>query len=500
MPHKLNMKYLIGIDIGTQGTKVVLFSETGKNVSEAFVSSNLIYLEDGGIEQNPDEIYYSVTHGIKQVIQDAAILPDNVAAIGVSGQMAGIMAIDQSFNPVGNYDSWLDTRCAAYVDEMKRFGEDQIVQITGAPVSFYHGPRIIRRKKERSAEYAKIAKFILLTTYVIGKLCSLKADEAYIDYTYLHYSGFADIKKKCWSKELLEFFGIDASKMPRIVAPFDLVGAVSAQGSHDSGLSEGTKIIAGCGDTAATILGAGGYREGVAVDSAGTASVLALCTERYVPDYKTKTLICAHSVIEGLWTPLAYVAGGGQCISWFRNQIVNNKEIDYRVLDKEAESVSPGSEGLLFVPHFSGRTCPYNANTCGAWMKLKWNHHRGHLYRSIMESIAYEYRLYAEILARELPDFSLNTVFGVGGGAKSAVFNKIKADVLGCTYVPMKRTDSAVLATAVMSGFAVGIYDNIANTIDRFVQRGQEFQVDASAYASITASKAYYAVLEQMTG
>ncbi|NCD32470.1 MAG: hypothetical protein EOL87_03530 [Spartobacteria bacterium] len=493
------MKYVIGVDVGTQGTKTAMFTQSGGNVAETLISSRLIYTDDGGIEQSADEIYQSVVMGIRRVLQDAAADPQDVVAVGMSGQMAGVMGIDDAFNPVGNYDSWLDTRCAGYIDELKAFGEKRIIQITGAPVSFYHAPRILRCKKERPEDYARIAKFVMPTAFVAGKMCGLKAADAFVDYTYLHFAGFADTQAKCWSDELLTFFGIDASKMPRIIAPFDIVGEVSEQGALDSGLCPGTKIIAGCGDTAATILGAGGYHEGVAVDIAGTASVLAMCTKRYTPDDQSGTLICARSVIDGLWAPMAYVAGGGQCLAWFNKQIVQDEAVCFDHLEKEAMAVNAGSEGLLFVPHFTGRTCPYDARVRGSWMNLKWNHQRGHLFRSIMESVAYEYRLYADILMRKLPEFSFQAILGVGGGTNSALFNQIKADALGCSYVPMQRADSAVLATAVMAGFAVGIFSDITGTIDQFTLRGTPVQNNPdnkAVYAQV--SKKYYALLNCM--
>jgi xylulokinase len=466
---EMKSKYLLGVDIGTQGTKVVLFGEDGKNIMETFVSSKLIYLDDGGIEQDPENIYQSVIQGIRKTIEHSNINPKDILAVGMDGQMAGVMGIDEYFNPVGNYDSWLDNRCEAYMDEIRSFGEEKVIEITGAPISYAHGPKIIWRKNKKPKEYKKIKKFIMLTTYIAGKLVDMKCEDAYIDYTYLHFSGFGDVNKKEWSKELLNYFDVNIDKMPKICNPWDIVGEVSQKASQDSLLAEGTKIIAGCGDTAATILGEGGIHTSMAVDIAGTASVFACCTDKYLPDTQNKTLIFARSIIEGLWTPLAYVGGGGQCLAWYKDSIINQVGLTFDDLNEEASLVPAGSEGLLFIPHFSGRTCPNNPKIRGSWLHMNWSHTRGYLFRSIMESIAYEYKFYTNTL-RSLNNLTnLNTIFGVGGGAKSTLFNEIKASVLDCDYIPMDRPDAATLACAVIAGYGVGIYKDIESTIKRFI-------------------------------
>ncbi|MCT4687358.1 xylulokinase [Vallitalea sp.] len=465
----MKTKYIIGVDIGTQGTKVVLFSEDGNNIMETFVSSNLIYLDDGGIEQDPEIIYQSVVQGIRKIIEHSKIQPKDIVAVGMDGQMAGIMGIDDRFQPVGNYDSWLDNRCEVYMDYIRSYSEEKIIKITGAPISYAHGPKIIWRKKTRPNEYSRIKKFIMLTTYVAGRLVDMKWEDAYIDYTYLHFSGFGDVNKKEWSTQLLNYFDVDIEKMPRICNPWDIVGEVSEKGSNDSLLAVGTKIIAGCGDTAATILGAGGTRPSIAVDIAGTASVFACCTDKYIPDIENKTLIHARSIIDGLWTPLAYVGGGGQCLAWFKDSVVNQVGLSFDDLNQEASQVPAGSDGLIFIPHFSGRTCPNNPRIRGSWLHMNWFHTRGFLFKSIMESIAFEYKFYTNTLYKLSNEVNLKTIYGVGGGAKSSLFAQIKASVLNCNYIPMDRPDSATLACAVVAGYGVGLYQDIETTIQRFI-------------------------------
>lgn len=469
------MKYLIGIDIGTQGTKAALYSQEGENIMESFQSSNLLYLEDGGIEQNPDEIYESVIRSVQRLTSLSSINREDIAAIGMDGQMAGIMGIDADFNPVGNYDSWLDTRCEKYISKMKE-NENRVIELTGASVSYFHGPKVLWRKQERPSEYKEIKKFIMITTYVAGKMVGLKTEDAFIDYTHLHFTGFADTLHSCWSDELLEYFDVDKQKMPQIVTPWKIIGHLTPKAAEDMGLSESTRVIAGCGDTAATILGAGVLSPGVAVDIAGTASVFASCVDSFKPDSNHRTLLTAKSVIDGLWIQLAYIGGGGQCLAWFKNSVVQDVQLSFEQLCDETLELAPKSNGLMFIPHFAGRTCPNNPNIRGSWLNLNWSHKRGNLFLSIMESIAYEYHHYSDISKILLGKAYLKRILGVGGGAKSPVFNQIKADVLQTEYIPMERKDSATLACAVIAGYGIGLFDSIENAIGAFVKPGVPVQ------------------------
>ena len=156
-----------------------------------------------------------------------------------------------------------------------------------------------------------------------GKIAGLKADQAFIDHTYIHFSGFSDAQKTIWSDELCERFGLDMDKLPKIIDPSEVIGEVSESSAKEFGLAPGTLIAAGAGDTAANALGAGIVRPGMLFDVAGTAAVLAGCTDKFVADTKNRALLTMRSVIPGLWNPLAYIGGGGIALRWFRDQFFN---------------------------------------------------------------------------------------------------------------------------------------------------------------------------------
>jgi len=470
--------YFIGVDLGTTGTKTAIFNLEGNLLADAYEELELRYPRPGWVEQEPDDFYESAVNTIRASVKRSKVDPREVKAIAFDSQMAGTMGIDKDWKPVTHYDSWLDSRCKKYVDLIRQEYEDLIIERVGTPPSISHGPKILWWKNERPAIFEKIHKFVMPNCYVAGRMASLKGEDAFIDYTFLHFTGFYDAKKTAWSEELCQLFDISVDRFPTIVEPWRIVGEVSAKSAGDCGLVPGIPLVAGSGDQAAGSLGAGIVEPGMVFDSAGTASVFACCVDRYKPDKKFKTIIYPKSVIPGLWLPLSYIGGGGLCLRWFRDELaqLEKKMADgrgisvYELLDDQASRVAPGSEDLVFIPHFGGRTYPSSPDMRGVWFGLNWKHKKSHLYRSILESIAYEYRFYMDVLRDLLPDLRLKEARVIGGGAKSDLWNQIKSDVLQIPYVRLNREEFGALGLAITAGYGVGVYKNMAETAKNFTR------------------------------
>jgi len=396
--------YLIGIDIGTSGTKTAIFDNDGNLISEAYEESKLYYPEAGAVEQDCDEIFYSATNTIKECIEKSQLNPSMIEGIAIDGQMAGICGIDKDWNPVTPYDSWLDIRCSPYINLLKE-EEDEIIKSAGGPPTFSHGAKILWWMNERPDVFKKIASFIVPSAYVAGKMAGLKSDSAFMDNTYIHFSCFADILNNKWSETLIKHFNLPLDKLPRIVKPWEIVGKVDNKTAANTGLKVGTPIAAGCGDQTANILGAAINKPGMVFDVAGTASVFSICTDKYVPDIENKTLLTARTVFENLWYAIAYINGGGLNLRWFRDEIIKDENYDcdsikdkeYMIFDNLASEIKPGSEELFFIPHMGGRVCPNNPDLKGIFFGLTWRHKKQHLYRALLESVAYEYAIYMNI-------------------------------------------------------------------------------------------------------
>jgi len=470
--------YLIGIDLGTSATKSAIYTLDGKPVAQASVEVPLYYPEPGVVEQEMGDFYRSAAETVQRCLQQSGIDPRQVLALACDSQMAGIGSIDEDFKPAARFDSWLDMRCQPQIEHLERHHGEAITRLSGCPPTCNHGPKMLWWQHERPQDYARIACFVTPAGFVAGKAAGLKADQAFMDYTFIHFSACADTARGAWSEELVTALRLDPARLPKIIEPWGAVGELSPEAARDFGLAPGTLIAAGCGDTAAGALGAGIVRPGMLFDTAGTASVLAASTAAYAPDVRQRTLLSMRSVIPGLWNPLAYIAGGGLALRWFRDQFFASNsdrqtispERLYAMMDEAAATVPPGAQGLFFSPHLGGRICPAAPEMRGVWLGFSWGHTRAHFYRAILESVAFEYAFYLKILQELVPGLTLLEARVVGGGAASSLWNSIKASVLGVPYQRLQRSEFATWGAALVAGKAAGVYDDLAEAADRCTQ------------------------------
>lgn len=456
---------LLGIDIGTQGTKAAAFDADGTLVASAFEASRLHRPKPGIAEEDPGRQYASVCRTIRQCMETGRIKPNAVAAIGIDGQMAGVIGVAADGRHVTPYDSWLDTRCGDMIERMSAEAGAEIIRKTGGPPSFNHGPKKLWWRQERAADFKRIAAFVQPGAYAAMRLCGLSGSDAFIDHTYLHFSGFADTARGDWDEHLCRAFRFDRAKLPRIVAPQEIVGTLTRATARACGLAAGVPVVAGCGDTAASLLACGATKPGICVDVAGTASVFAATAGVFTPDAAAGMLSCARSVTPGLWHPYAYVSGGGMNIEWFRGLFVSGRGrhkpdtglAEITALDQLAAAVEPADELPLFVPHLAGRNSPPQPHLRGAWTGLTHAHGVGELYRAALEGVALEYALYVAAIRRLLPGGKLDELRVTGGGAASAVWNRIKADTLQLPVRPVVGSHGAPSGAAIVAGWGTGL-------------------------------------------
>lgn len=476
------MDYLIGVDIGTQGVKVAVYDVDGRCRGASFRKSNL-YQRDGMVTEDPEEQLANLVGGLSEIMSEGRIDKKRIAAIAVSGQMAGIVGIDTTGRHATYYDSWLDTRCAPYIDHMMTEAGDEIAAKSGSYPSYNHGPKILWWMNEHPTVYKQVVSFVQPAAYLAMRLCGLKGDQAFIDRTYIHFSGFGDNRANAWCGDLCSRFGVDSAKLPRIVEPEAIVGHLTDAIADRCGLLGGVPVVAGCGDTTACFLSAGATRPGICVDVAGTASVFATTTTEMVNDNEYKTLACGQSVIKGLWHPYAYLNGGGMNIEWWLRNAVStfSDERSYTVdeLDKLASGIVATANDPLFLPYLGGRVCPAQPRMRGGWFNIDWSHDATSMYRAILESVALEYGHYLTILKKIAPDFAADEVRVTGGGGKSNLWNQIKADAL---QMPVVRQDmmqgGAAMGVAMVAGKGVGMFDNLDRTANAWLSTQEAFKPD----------------------
>jgi xylulokinase len=471
---------LLGIDLGTTGTKAALYSTNGDSLAEASAETPLRWHGPGEVDQDPEDFYRAATQAIGECIERAAVDPGRVEAIGVTGQMAGTMGIDRDWRPSTPYDSWLDLRCTADVEALDSELGPRLVELSGCPAMVNHGPKMRWWRRERRDAFDATAKFIVPGGYVAGRLAGLDADEAFMDRSYLHFTGVADTRAGAWSDELAAAVGVPTDKLPRIVEPASRIGALPAQAARDCGLREGTPVAAGLGDTASGVLGAGVVTPGQVLDVAGTAAVLSTSGNEFVPDVEHRTLLVMRGALPDQWVSLAYLSAGS-LLAWVGETLWDRPSgdaPDFDALARAGGDAPAGSEGLVFVPHVDGRLLPNRPRMRGAWVGLTRHHSRSHLVRSVLEGVAYEYAHYLRILRELHPEIDLHEVRVVGGGARSETWNAIKASVLGVPYARLAPGEFSCWGAALVAGAAVGMYDDLAAAAVRAARVERRYQPD----------------------
>jgi xylulokinase len=491
------MKYFIGVDIGTTGIRAGVYDEKFTLHGNGDGISNIRNGKKGELIQVPDDFYGETAKAVNRAVEESKIDKKQITSISFDGQMAGIMGIDKNWKAKTPYDSWLDTRCSAQVAKIKEKAGSQVIEKTGNIPSYNHGPKILWWKENELEIFRDIMSFIQPSAYVAGRLCGLQGKDAFVDWTYLHFSGLADNRNLKWDSHLTEIFEIPEEKLPRIVSPLSIIGTTRKEEAELFGLPEGVKVAAGCGDTASCFLGTGAVEQGIAVDVAGTASVFSLTTSDFVIDL-SGTVYTSRSVVKDLWYTMSYINGGGLNLEWFKDNFAPDK--DFNELDDSIHDLEPGSLGLIFIPHLEGRGYPNVPHMRGEWKGFTRSHTTKHFYRSILEGIGYEYAIYKEKIIESAKKDRACEVRVVGGGSKSDIWNQIKADILNSRYCTINRTDISILGQAVIAAAASGFVKDIRKTVKGIIKTENIHSPDGKKHKIYTDYIARYKrMLEEQT-
>lgn len=450
---------VLAVDLGTSAVKVGIYHLDGRRDVERSCPIGLRRLGDGRVEQDMDEFHSAFVTAAREVMTASSCAPDRIGAIAVAGQMAGVGIVDASHRPLAPFDSWLDSRCGDIVEELTASYGERIAATSGCAPTLSIGPKMLWWTRHHRAVCDEAASFVTAAGYVAGRITGLAGERAFIDPSHLHFASFADVGTTSWDTALVDELGMPSRLLPSIVESTSIVGELTPASADELGLHPGTPVAAGCGDTAASALGAGVFEPGQAFDVAGTAAVFGACTPAFAPDTGAGVLMTMRAALPGRWYSLAYVGDAGQVLEWTCGEMLGHRTLDESAFDelgKAATQVPPGSDGVLVFPHFSGRIAPVAPDTRGAVIGLSPSHGRAHLARGTLEAIAFEYQGYAEILRELTPDQVFASVTGTGGGSKSQVWNQIKADVLGVPYRPVEGVEAGLRGAALVAIAALG--------------------------------------------
>lgn len=476
--------YYVGFDCGTMGTKVAIFSEDSTMIVAAYRPHKIEYPQPGWVAMEPGQFYTAVKEGMLECIAKSHINPSSIRAISCSGVICGIVPIDEDWKAVGPYLPYLDNRAkdeALFVSRNIEpvWEEENGTSIVGAFIP----PMILRwlLKNEKNM-MAKAKKVVTCAHYVLGRMAGLKAKDAFIDFS--HLSGWLlgyDGHTRDWSERQLNLLGIPRELLPRVTKPWDCIGALTKAVADEMGLVAGIPLIAGGGDMQQSCLGSGVIEAGICSDVAGTASNFNYAVTDFKQSItKRKELMVANHTLEDLYLYWAIIPGGGLGLRWFRDEVVDKENDDafYKHMDEAGMRVDLGAGGLLYIPYIQGRTNPVWPNASAGWLGLYASGNSASMWRSMLESIAFEY--YGWINALEQEEIHPKRIVGQGGGSKSAFWNQIKADVINTEYVTLKNNEQAVLGNAMLAAYGVGDVSDLRATAKKWVTYQNSFKPDAA--------------------
>lgn len=459
------MAYILGVDIGTSGTKTVLFSEDGVPVASATYEYPLYTPQNGYAEQDPIDWWNAVVNGIKHVIGESGVPAAEIKGIGLSGQMHGLVMLDGDNKVIRRSIIWCDQRTAKEAAEITdKVGADRLIDITANPaITGFTAAKIMWVKNNEPENYEKCRHILLPKDYIRFMLTGEYATEV------SDASGMQllDIPNRCWSDEVLNKLGIDKSLLAKVYESPEITGKITKQAAELTGLAEGTIVVGGAGDNAAAAVGTGVVEDGKAFTTIGSSGVVFAHTSDISIDKKGRvhTFCCA---VPNCWHVMGVTQSAGLSLKWFRDnfcwsemETAINMGVDpYYLTDKEAMQVPIGANRLLYMPYLNGERTPHLDPNCrGAFVGLSTMHKKRDMIRAVMEGVSYSLRDCVEVM-REM-DINVTDMMACGGGGSSPLWRQMLADLYACPVKTTQNKEGPALGVALLAAVGAGIYSSV---------------------------------------
>jgi xylulokinase len=471
---------LIGCDIGTSAVKTILTSQTGQLLGHRVAEHTMRHPRPGWAENDPEDWYGGVAATVRDVLTDTSVSPERVAALAIVSQREPVVLIDHQGNALTPAISWTDRRTDAEAKEVSdRLGRAWLIENTGmAPVPGCSLTQLMWLQRHRPDEWRRTTRILFAKDYVVQRLTG----QAATDVSTPGRSLLLDIERGQWLPEICDAFGIDPALLPEIShQPWEVIGELRASRARELGLLAGTPVAMGGADDAAATLGAGAIEPGELCVGTGTATNWRTVLERPRPDPTGRGDVAPHVVPQRYILEVA-IESTGSSLRWLRDTIAADQS--FSALAHEAGRIAPGADGLLFHPYVdgAGRAPRYLSGATGSFLGIVSGHTRGHLVRSVLEGVAYQYPPTMGIVAT-LADVHPPIATG-DGEAQSAIWNQIKADVLGVSLDVPVIVQLAAAGAAILAGVAAGVYADVAAGVQAIVRPDRHFHPDPVRHAA----------------
>jgi xylulokinase len=469
------MPYLMGIDVGTTGTKTLLIREDGAVIAKAFEEYPLYTPQPGWAEQNPEDWWIATQKSIQKALKGSRVKAEEVKGLGLTGQMHGSVFLDDNKRILRPAILWCDQRTSLQCEEMTRKvgGRERLIQLTCNPAfTGFTAPKILWVRENEPRIYERALKVLLPKDYIRFMLTENYAtDVADASGTLL-----LDVKKRKWSEEVLDALEIPMDMLPQVYESPEVTGEISEGASRATGLKRGTPVVAGAGDQAAGAVGNGVVQRGILSATIGTSGVVFAFSDDVRMDPEGRVHTFCHAVPHK-WHIMGVMLSAGGSLRWFRDTLgtleVRMGELTgtdpYVFMDSEAVQAKPGCEGLIFLPYLMGERTPHSdPNAKGVFFGLTLRHKKQHLIRAIMEGVAYGMRDSLEIIRGLGVD--IQQIRGSGGGARSNLWRQIQSDIYGTELATINVDEGPAFGAALLADVGSKVYGSVEEACQKTIR------------------------------
>lgn len=474
------MPYLMGLDISTTGAKALIINEEGAVIAVANTPQPISQPKPLWSEQNPADWWDGICASIRKALADSGLCGRDIDAIGLTGQMHGLVLLDAYGDVLRPAILWNDQRTQAQCDAMtEAIGAERLLELTGNPaVTGFTAPKILWVRDNEPDIYAKIDQILLPKDYIRYMLSTDYAT----DLAGASGTSLLNVAERAWSDEVLAALNIPREWLPPVHEGTEFTATVSGEAADLTGLSNGTPIVGGGGDQAAGAIGMGCVSPDKIGVTVGTSGVVFAPLSSYAYEPEGRLHAFCHAVPE-TWHFMGVMLSAAGSLQWYKDSFA--PDLDFDGLLAEAGDVPAGSEGLFFLPYLTGERTPHpDPLARGAFIGMTTRHSRGHLTRAVLEGVAFGLKdSFTLIDQAGLPEqFEVRIS---GGGAKSPIWQRIIADVLAAPLVNINTTEGGAFGAAILASVAARVFDDAAAACEAMIQTGETVAVgaDAEVYA-----------------
>ncbi len=462
-------RYILAHDLGTTGNKATLFdAASGGVVAAASRAYDTDYPRSNWAEQDPSDWWRAARESTRELLTASGVARGEVAVVGFSGMMMGALPVDDEGVPLRSAIIWADQRATAESELLAdRCGFERIYRRTGhRPSASYSAAKILWIRRHQAEVYERAHQFLQAKDYVAYKMSGVFAT----DYSDASGTNLFDLSERKWAVDIMEGVGLDPAKLPPTHPSSAVIGEVTGEAAAQTGLLAGTPVVIGGGDGACATVGAGSVHPGEAYNYIGSSSWIAVTAEEPLYDPQMRTFTFAH-LDPALYFPTGTMQSAGGSFDWLERLLRGPDSVEgcgegesqlYEQLSAAAGAVEPGAGGLLFLPYLIGERSPHwNPQARGAFVGLTMSHGRAEIARAVLEGVAFNLRVILDAFLEQ--GAQIEEMRLIGGGARSAVWRQILADVYELPIVrPTLLAEATSLGAAIAAGVGVGLFTDFA--------------------------------------